>query len=234
MVWVTGASSGVGRALAETFASKGDAIVASARTESKLLDLQQNIQSAGGLCDVVVCDIRSEASVQSAAQKILKSHENVDVLINNAGITSFKEFIHTTVEEFDDIVNTNLRGSFLATKVVLPLMLQHRKGLVINIISYTAKEVYTKSSAYAASKAGAEAMMNVLRAEVRRQGINILNVYPGAVLTGMWHSTHQEKYGSQMLKPDQVAKMVYEISIQPPSVMVEECIIRPQGGDLSI
>ena len=75
-------------------------------------------------------------------------------------------------------------------------------------------------------------MMNVLRAEVRRQGINIVNIYPGAVLTSIWNSRHQEKYGGQMLTPTQVAEMVYQISIQPPSVMIEECIIRPQGGDL--
>ncbi len=233
VVWVTGASSGIGRAMAELFASRKDKVLASARTETALQELQRTIRSGGNSCDAVVCDISSEASVQSAVQRILTSHEYIDVLINNAGVSSFEDFDHTTVEEFDRVIHTNLRGTFLVTKAVLPSMVRRQRGLILNIISYTTKEVYERSSAYAASKAGVEAMMDVLRAEVRRKGINIVNVYPGAVATGIWPETVRQKYSDQMLRPEDVAKMVYDISNQPGSVMVEECIIRPCGGDLS-
>ncbi len=233
VVWITGASSGIGRAMAELFSSKKDKVIASARTESALLDLQRAAVSRGDSCEALACDLRTDFSVQSAIQKIATSYGRIDALINNAGITSFEDFAHTTTEEFDRILATNLRGTFLATKAVLPLMVEKNKGLILNIISYTTKEVYTRSSAYAASKAGVEAMMNVLRAEVRRTGISVVNVYPGAVATGIWPESHRQKYAGQMLKPEEVAKMVYEISIQPRSVMVEECIIRPCGGDLS-
>ena len=77
-------------------------------------------------------------------------------------------------------------------------------------------------------------MMNVLRSEVRRQGINIVNVYPGAVSTPIWRQNQLEKFGNQMLTPEQVAEMLYQVSIQPPSLMVEEIILRPQGGDLQV
>lgn len=233
VVWITGASAGIGRALAELFALKKDKVIASARTESTLRDLQQAIRSGGGFCEALVCDINSERSVQSAAHKMLASFAGIDILINNAGVSSFEDFAHTSVEEFDRVVGTNLRGTFLATKAVLPSMIEKQRGLILNIISYTTKEVYARSSAYAASKAGVEAMMNGLRVEVRRKGINIVNVYPGAVLTGIWPENQRQKYGHQMLKPDDVARMVYEISVQPPSVMIEECVIRPCGGDLS-
>jgi short-subunit dehydrogenase len=105
---------------------------------------------------------------------------------------------------------------------------------VLNILSYVVKEVYTKSAAYSSSKAGTEAMMNVLRSEVRRQGIHIVNVYPGAVSTPIWRQSQREKFGNQMLTPEQVAEMLFQVSIQSPSLMVEEIVLRPQGGDLQV
>jgi NADP-dependent 3-hydroxy acid dehydrogenase YdfG len=102
----------------------------------------------------------------------------------------------------------------------------------MNVISYITRETYKKSAAYAASKAGVESMMNVLRSEVRRQGISIVNIYPGAVSTPMWKPEQREKYRHQMLTADQIAEMLYQISIQPSSLMVEEMVLRSQCGDL--
>jgi len=234
VIWVTGARTGIGKALAIKFASHGDIVAASARTEEKLNELQRQVSSSTGVCSLIPCDVQNEVSVSESVKKILEKHGNIDILINNAGVTYFKDFMATSTEEFDHIVNTNLRGTFLATKAALPAMLQNRSGLVMNIISFIVKEVYTKSAAYAASKAGVEAMMNVLRSEIRRQGINIVNVYPGAVSTRIWRPQQLEKYGNQMLTPEQVADILYDISIQPPSLMVEEIILRPQGGNLQV
>jgi Short-chain dehydrogenases of various substrate specificities len=234
ITWVTGASTGIGRALADVFTSRGDIVIASARTESKLNELRRQILTARGACEIIKCDVQSEASVSETVKKILELHGNIDVLINNAGVTYFKDFMDTSIEEFDHVINTNLRGPFLTTKAVLPAMLQNQTGLVLNILSYVVKEVYTKSAVYSSSKAGTEAMMNVLRSEVRRQGINIVNVYPGAVSTPIWRQNQLEKFGNQMLTPEQVAEMLYQVSIQPPSLMVEEIVLRPQGGDLQI
>lgn len=232
VIWITGASSGIGYALAELFAERGDMVIASSRTESNLSQLQRQISDSGGSCGLAVCDVTSESSVSQAAKKILATYGRINVLINNAGITSFKEFRHTGVEEFDRLIATNLRGIFLVTQTVLPTMLQARSGLVMTVLSFVVKEVFTKSAAYSASKAGAEAMMNVLRAEVRQQGVNIVNIYPGAVATPIWHPKQLEKYQEQMLQPKQIAEMVYQISIQNPSLMVEEVVLRPRGGNL--
>jgi NADP-dependent 3-hydroxy acid dehydrogenase YdfG len=159
---------------------------------------------------------------------------SLDILINNAGVTYFKNFESTTIEEFDEVVGTNLRGLFLTTKGTLPSMLLKRSGTIINILSYAGRTVYTGSSAYAASKAGAAAMMDVLRAETRQKGIKIVNVYPGAVLTPIWHAKHRERYSERMMKPEEVATVVYEISCQPAGMMTEEVVLRPQGGDLQV
>jgi NADP-dependent 3-hydroxy acid dehydrogenase YdfG len=233
-VWITGASTGIGRALAEEHALKGDLVLATARRRENLAELQQQIRSAGGSCEIATCDVTDGRAVQGTAEEFLKRHTRIDILVNNAGVSYFKEFSTTTTEEFDEVINTNLRGAFLATKAVLPSMLAHHRGLIINIVSFVTKAVYTKSAAYAASKAGLQAMMDVLRAEVRREGIRIVNIYPGAVLTPIWPSRQQETYKDQMLEPRDVARFVYDVSVQPEPVMVEEVVIRPQGGDLHV
>ncbi|MCX6135255.1 MAG: SDR family NAD(P)-dependent oxidoreductase [Ignavibacteriales bacterium] len=233
-VWITGASSGIGRALAEEFASHGDTIAASARTSANLASLQSQIVSSSGTCMVFPCDITNAEQVYSSSEAIRTGLGPVDILINNAGVTYFKDFMSTTIEQFDEVMATNLRGTFLATQAVLPGMLEKGRGLILNVLSFAAKAVYTGSSAYAASKAGAEAMMNVLRAETRSRGIKIVNVYPGAVLTPIWHPKHREKYGDQMMKPDEIARMLYYVSCQPPSMVVEDIVIRPQVGDLQV
>jgi len=196
--------------------------------------LQKNILTSKGVCDLLPCDVQNEQSTLAAAETIFKKYNTVDVLINNAGVTYFKDFLSTSIQEFDHVINTNLRGLFLTTKAVVPTMVRHHAGKVMNILSFVTKTTYTKSSVYSSSKAGAEALMNGLRAEVRSEGIQIVNVYPGAVLTPIWHPRHQEQFHDQMLKPDDVAEMVFQVSVQPSSMMVEELVLRPQVGDFKV
>ena len=234
IVMVTGASSGIGRALAEEFAARGDAVAAIARSREKLEDLRAHCIKRNARCEMYTCDITNAVHVSEVHEAIEKELGSVDVLINNAGATSFKDFASTSVEDFDAVVNTNLRGLFLATKAVLPRMLERGSGLIMNVLSYTAKAVYTGSGVYSASKAGAEALMNVLRAETRNRGIKVVNIYPGAVLTPIWHPKHRDRYGTQMIRPEEIARVLYEISCQPPSMIIEDVVIRPQAGDLKV
>jgi NADP-dependent 3-hydroxy acid dehydrogenase YdfG len=234
VVWITGASSGIGRALWEEFVSHGDTVAASARTLSNLTALESQFAGSPGTCTVFRCDVADDEQVQAATRAILAKFGGIDILINNAGVTYFKDFLNTTIKQFDDVIDTNLRGLFLTTRAVLPEMLEKGRGSIINVLSYAAKTTYIASSAYSASKAGAEAMMNVLRAETRDKGIKIINVYPGAVFTPIWHPKHRDQYGPQMMKPAEIAKVLYEISCQPPSMMVEDVVIRPQVGDLRV
>jgi len=234
IVWITGASSGIGRALVETFIRHGDVVVATAREEAKLLDMKARLGESSQQCSIYPCDVRQDPAVELTVRQILGRFEKVDVLINSAGVTYFKDFLSTTTIEFEQVVDTNLKGTFLVTRSVLPSMLERRAGLIVNIVSYAAKASYTLSSAYAASKAGVEALMNGLRAEVRDKGIKIVNVFPGAVLTPIWHPKHRERYADRMMKPEELAEPVYQLTCLPPSMMIEELIIRPQGGDLKV
>jgi NADP-dependent 3-hydroxy acid dehydrogenase YdfG len=234
VVWITGASSGIGRALAEIFIEHGDSVAASARREAPLKELQSSAESASGKCRVCPCDVGDEVQVKQVGEAILKEFGWVDILVNCAGVTSFKDFENTSTSEFDELIRTNLRGLFLTTKAVLPSMTARGTGMVMNVLSYAGKVTYTGSSAYAAAKAGAEAMMDVVRAETREKGIKIVNISPGAVLTPIWHPKHQERYGHRMMKPADIAKLLYDFSLLPPSMMVEDIVIRPQMGDLKV
>jgi short-subunit dehydrogenase len=233
-VWITGASSGIGRALVEIFVRHGDIVVGAAREETKLLEMKAGLGESGQRCFIYTCDIRKESAVESTAKQILDRFEKVDVLINSAGVTCFKDFLSTTATEFDQVVDTNLKGTFFVTRSILPSMLGRREGTIVNIVSFAAKASYTLSSAYAASKAGVEALMNGLRAEVRDKGIKIVNVFPGAVLTPIWHPKHRERCADRMMRPEEFAEPVYQLTCLPPSMMVEELIVRPQGGDLKV
>ncbi len=232
VVWITGASTGIGFELAKVFAKSGYIIVATARRKSRLVSLVNEIRFAGHEAYAFVCDVRSERSIISTKKKILEKCGTIDVLINNASITAFKSFIDTKPPEFDDIIETNLRGSYLMARTVLPIMMKKKRGHIINILSVAAHTVFTNSSAYAASKAGMLAMFNGLRAEVRKFNIKISNVMPGATDTPMWSQATRQKYSSRMMTPREVAEITIQIANQPKKVVIEDVIIKPIKGDL--
>jgi 3-oxoacyl-[acyl-carrier protein] reductase len=183
---------------------------------------------------VVVCDVRKEASVRSAVRQIVERIGVPDVVVNNAGITSFRTLTDTTTAEYLDIVATNLTGPFFIARSIVPLMQRRRSGMIVNILSYAAKAVYTRSSVYGASKAGADMLMRVLREEVRADGVRVLNVFPGAVETPMWPKRLRTKYASQMMPAEDVARAIMQTIELPETMMPEELVLRPQIGDLRV
>ena len=232
VVWITGASTGIGFELAKSFAKSGYIIIASARRKSRLVSLVSEIRFAGHEAYAFVCDVSSERSVISTRKKILEKCRTIDVLVNNAGVTVFKSFIDTKTYDYDNVLDTNLRGSFLTSKAVLPLMIKKKRGHIINIISTAANTVFTESAVYSASKAGLLAMANVLRAETRRYNIKISNVFPGATDTPMWNPSTRQKYSRRMMAPKEVAEIVVQTANQPKKVVIEDLVIRPIKGDL--
>jgi short-subunit dehydrogenase len=140
--------------------------------------------------------------------------------------------METKSYEFDSIMDTNLRGSFLMMKAVLPLMMKKRRGHIINVLSVAAKTVFEESSVYSASKAGLLALANSLRAEVRKFNIKVTNIFPGSIDTPMWDSRIRARFRNRMLSPAEVAKIIVQAADQPKKVVVEDVIIRPIKGDL--
>ena len=232
VIWITGASTGIGREICMEFSKAGHIVVATARRKSRLVNLVSEIKFAGREASAFVCNVASERSVQLTAKRIREKYGRIDCLVNNAGVTVFKSFADTKVFEFDYIMGINLRGAFLCMKSVMPQMIKNKKGHIINILSVAANTVYEDSSVYSASKAGLLALTNSIRKETRKFNIKISNILPGAVETAMWDSKTRQKYKNRMLSPADVAKITLEVFEQPKKVMIEDIVLRPIKGDL--
>ncbi len=230
-IWITGASSGIGRAAAEEFARTGSRVFVSARRVTELERLNQSLKKEKLELDIFPCNVASSANVDQAAKKILAEHK-IDCLINNAGITSFKLAEENSINEIDDIINTNLLGSIYTIKSVLPKMIEQGGGTIINILSIVTKKVFTNSSAYAASKNGLKAYTDVLREEVRKHKIKIVNVIPGATVTPMWSQEIRKENSERMMTVEDIARLLVWIYLQKENMISEEIVVRPIEGDL--
>jgi 3-oxoacyl-[acyl-carrier protein] reductase len=230
-VWITGASSGIGRAAAKEFVRTGCRVFVSGRRATELERLNQSLKKDKLELDVYPCNVASNANVEQTVKKILASHK-IDCLINNAGITSFKLAEENSINEIDDIINTNLLGSIYTIKAVLPQMIKQGGGTIINILSTAAKKIFTNSSAYTASKTGLKAYADVLREEVRKYKIKVVNVIPGATETPMWSQEIRKEHSERMMTVDDIARLLVWIFLQKENMVSEEIVVRPIEGDL--
>lgn len=229
-IWITGASSGIGKSVAIAFANSGYNVYATARRKEKLELLPNAIQERAVINSYQV-DISSKEDVFSFVDKTF-GDEGIDCLINNAGITSFKKVENNSIEDIGSIIQTNLLGSIYSIKSVLPLMIKKNKGTIINILSVVTEKIFQQSGAYSASKAGLKAFSQVLREEVRKYNIRVINVYPAATDTNIWSEENKTKFAHRMMNPNDVANMILSIYKQPGNLVTEEIVLRPIEGDL--
>lgn len=231
IVWITGTTEGIGKELAMKFA-QDNIVVCSARRKAKLEQAVKQIEKASGEAVAMECDISSESDVKSTVSSILKKYGRIDGLINNAGVTTFKLFTESTVKDYDYIMDVNLKGAFLCIKAVLPGMIKQKSGHIINILSVAAITTFEYSSLYAASKAGLKAMSEGIRKEVRKDGIKVTNIMPGATVTPMWDKDFRDKNKNRMMKAEDIAWLTLDVFNQPKSMVTEDIVVRPIKGDV--
>lgn len=231
VIWVTGASSGIGRAIAKEFAAVGAKVYVSARRMGELERLKKELNDNDLDIELQACNVASVQNVEQVAKKILAENP-IDCLINAAGITSFKPITDNSINEIHDIVNTNLLGSIYTTKAVLDGMIERKNGTIINILSVVAEKIFANSGVYSASKAGLRAFSKVLREEVREHGIKIIDILPGATETAIWNQKVRAKYADQMMKPEDIARVVVSAFLEKSNMVSEEIVLRPITGDL--
>ncbi len=184
-VIVTGASTGIGRAIALKFAKDGASIAIIARSEDKLKSLQDEIEQNGGKAFVYVADVRDFDRAQEVVKDFHTKAGSIDVLVNNAGATRDKFLIQMKEEDFQDIVDINLKGTFNYSKAVSRIMLRQKSGVIINITSVVGITGNPGQSNYAASKAGIIAFTKSLAKELGSRNIRVVAVAPGFVETRM-------------------------------------------------
>ena len=232
VVVITGASKGIGKAIAFTFAAAGAKVVLAARTRETLEQVAAELRETGAEALAVPTDVTDVDAVKQLIQRTLDVYQHVDILINNAGIGYFGPVVDFDPDDWDAVLNSNLKAVYLCAKYALPSMLERGSGQIINVLSIAAKVTFQASSAYCAAKAGALALTKVLASEVRQQNIRVTAVLPGSVHTPFWDDVPEHPDFEQMLTPEHVADTVVSICRQPPGMVTEEIVVMPPLGIL--
>jgi len=231
-IWVTGASSGIGKAVALEFAKIGCNVFISARRAQELERIKDEAGKQGDNIYPFPCNVASSTNVDQTFKKISSEFE-VSCLINNAGITSFKNAADNSVNEINDIINTNLLGSIYAIKTVLPTFIKNESGTIFNILSVVIDKTFSNSSVYSASKMGLLGYSNSMREEVRKHNIRVINIVPGATETAMWSQDVRKEKGEKMMNPESIARIIVSAYLQKDNLVTEEIVLRPVTGDLN-
>jgi 3-oxoacyl-[acyl-carrier protein] reductase len=182
---VTGASRGIGRAIAKAFAAEGATVVLAARDAAKLAEGVAEIQAAGGKAEALALDVASRASVEEGVSKLLAGHGRVDHLVNNAGVTRDNLLLRMKDAEWQQVIETNLTGVFLCTQAVLKPMIKQRSGRIVTITSVVGLGGNAGQANYAASKAGLIGFTKSVAREVASRGITANAIAPGFIETDM-------------------------------------------------
>jgi len=210
VVIVTGASQGLGAGTSKEFARCGAKVMLVSRTLNKLEQVKQAIEALGGTAETFACDIAQEESVQGLIEKTHSCFGAVDILINNAAYHKSVPVVETSKALWDTQIATNLTGTFLCTKAVLPDMLEREYGKVINISSSAAKHFFPGFGAYAASKGGIVSFTHTLSEEVKHKGINV-----NAIYLGMTNTEHTQ----ERLLEDEAVTIDLEAMLQVSDVL---------------
>ena len=223
---ITGAGRGIGAAIARQLAKLGATAVLCGRTQSALDSTAQAILDAGGKTEVIPCDVTLLHQLEYAAARVDSTFGRLDILVNNAGVGGFTKLLHELPpEDWELILNTNLRGVYFSLRAFVPLMIRARSGHIINISSLSGKNALPRGAAYAASKWGLNGLTYSIAEELRPHNIRAAAICPGSTETEL--GPHTGKDVKKMLQPDDVAHAVAMLVTQAPQSFVSEILIRP-------
>lgn len=223
---VTGASRGLGLAIASALAERGYHLILTARGQRPLSRLAARLPNS----TAIVCDVRDPESVAQLAA-LVRQRRRLDVLINNAGIAGPNEPIATLdFATWREVIGTNLDGTFLVTQSLLPYL--GKGSVIVNNLSVAARTAFPGMAAYNSSKRGLAAFTETLREELRPRGIRVVALLPGATDTAIWQQFWPAAPRRRMMSPETVAQAVANAIALPPNASVDELVITPSAGTL--
>ena len=229
---VSGASRGIGRAVALAFAREGARVVLLARGKEGLEQVARTIEAGGGSALVVPGDAAEAETARRVVDCALARFGRLDCLITAQGAGAFGPLETSRIEDWDDMLRANLTATYLLCRAALPSMLEAGRGTIVAVVSLAAVRAIPGCAAYTASKAGVLGLVRALAAEVRGRGVRVAALSPGAVDTPFWDAIPSPPDRRRMLRPEAVAEAALLVAAQPPEAFVEEIVLAPTPGVL--
>jgi 3-hydroxy acid dehydrogenase / malonic semialdehyde reductase len=232
-IFITGATSGFGKATAELFAKNGNNIIITGRRKDRLEQLSKELTDKYKVDVLPLCfDVRNNEAVIAAINSL--PHQQIDMLINNAGLASGLSTIQGgLIDDWEKMIDTNIKGLLYVSKAIMPLMIQNKKGHIINIGSTAGKEVYLNGNVYCATKHAVDALSKAMRIELLEHGIKVSQVCPGAAETefsevrlhGDKDKAKQVYNGYNPMTAEDIAGIIYYVATLPNNLCINDLVV---------
>lgn len=235
IILVTGATAGFGKAIAEQFAAKGWDIIATGRRADRLTALSEHLTNQYKVRVLpLTFDVRDKAAVSAQLDALTESWQNIDVLVNNAGLALGRDFFdQANMDDWEIMIDTNIKGLLYVSRAVLPYFEKRGRGHIINIGSTAAKDVYPMGNVYCATKSAVEAISKAQRIDLLSKKIKVTAIHPGAAETefslvrfkGDQHESDKVYQGYQALEAKDIADIAYYVSNLPDHVCINDLVV---------
>ena len=237
IAFITGATSGFGEACAHRFAKEGWNVIITGRRKDRLEKLKQNLESENDISCLALCfDVSRITEVINSVNSLPEEWKAIDVLVNNAGLALGRDhFDEAAIDDWETMIDTNLKGLLYVSKAIVPLMKSRKKGQIINIGSIAGKEVYERGNVYCATKAAVNSISQGMRIDLLPYHIKVTAIHPGAAETefsivrfkGATDTAAKVYEGYQALTASDVADIVYYTASLPPHVCINDLVVTP-------
>lgn len=228
---VTGSSSGIGKAIALRFAQEGATVVVAARRFYKCEETVAQIESAGGKAFALQTDIADEPQVEQLMAETIRRYDRLDILVNNAGIFGGRRLAETSTDAFDDVMRTNVRGTFLCCRAGFSQMKKQGGGTIINMSSVAGVQAWSGTGTYSASKHAIMALTKSLADEGRSYRIKVSALCPGGVADELVDATPEVRAASEKIDPFDIAEAALYLACLGPQAVVHQLVVDRLGAD---
>ena len=230
-VVVTGATKGIGKAIAERFAKEGANLALCSRSQDDLNRLKDSLERKFNVeALTVACDVSKKSEVQDFAAAIKEHWDTIDVLVNNAGMFIPGSTIEEDEGSLEKMIETNLYSAYHLTRALLPVMMPNKSGHIFNLCSVASLQAYPNGGSYSISKFALLGYSKALRVELMEHSIKVTSLIPGAVLTPSWEGVDLPE--SRFIDVSDVAELVWDVYSLSGRTVVEDLVIRPMLGDI--